>query len=336
MDHGTHESAAHPPFTEPACGCSSAPEPNPRRYARKLANALAGEGGENADRALRALEERTDVLAVGLLRRARRVRDLVVREAAPAAREPSAPAPAASERADTTASAAHPADAPARLMARLRAAPGPQRTVGDRRRPPDFLQLVPPTSVAPTRRSPAPAPAEPERPIVGTPGSPQWTRPASTPSGTPPYGTPLGVGPTPGAPGVNSTVIPLQQMHAHSDRRRQETAEAQERVIIEPVGPSPSPYFADPQGRFDRLDQVDDLGPGWSLASWHAAPHVRYVLREHRPVGWVEYSGGSRAGWAAVLANEVLCHPARPGEPVLHASAELAAHTIRVARDSLR
>ncbi|MFJ8478016.1 hypothetical protein [Kitasatospora sp. NPDC094011] len=91
----------------------------------------------------------------------------------------------------------------------------------------------------------------------------------------------------------------------------------------------------DTLGRFDRVEALDAFGAGWSLASWDAAPHLRYVLRGRRPVGRAEYGVGGRAGWAAVVGNEVLSVPDDPDRPVLHATAEFAAHTVLVASQAV-
>ncbi|WP_329501524.1 hypothetical protein [Kitasatospora herbaricolor] len=123
-----------------------------------------------------------------------------------------------------------------------------------------------------------------------------------------------------------------------SPRLRNDTALAPARAAAVPqadIRPAPAPAappnpFKRGFGDCDILLALPQLDAGWQLAGWKTNALAYFVLHDGEIVGWVEIGIGAHPRWAAIADGRILTDTAT-GEPLFHASPELAARTVRQA-----
>ncbi|MCX5215641.1 hypothetical protein OG689_41540 [Kitasatospora sp. NBC_00240] len=108
-------------------------------------------------------------------------------------------------------------------------------------------------------------------------------------------------------------------------------------ALAAPASASAAPAPAAPRNPYERgfgdcdiLLALPQLGAGWELAGWKSNALAYFVLHDGEIVGWVEIGIGAVPRWAAITDGRILTDT-DTGEPLFHASPELAARTVRQA-----
>uniref|UniRef100_UPI002F90F71C hypothetical protein n=1 Tax=Kitasatospora indigofera TaxID=67307 RepID=UPI002F90F71C len=109
--------------------------------------------------------------------------------------------------------------------------------------------------------------------------------------------------------------------------------QADTRPAPAPAAPAPAAPpnpFKRGFGDCDILLALPQLDADWQLAGWKTNALAYFVLHDGEIVGWVEIGIGAVPRWAAITDGRILTDTAT-GEPLFHASPELAARTVRQA-----